>query len=78
MERIDCNHEQQLDCPTRSASSPYTIGEAASVLRMSTKSVRRQIARGNLRRCTQFGRVLIPRKDVDTFMERNSGYAFAA
>lgn len=57
-------------------ASPYTINEAAVVLRMSTKSVRRQIDRGNLRRCSTFGRVLIPRKDVDNFMEKHSSYAF--
>lgn len=56
--------------------SAYTIIEAACVLRMSEKSVRRQIDRGNLRRCTKFGRVLIPRNDVDTFIEKNSAYAF--
>ena len=55
----------------------YTIAETAIALRMSEKSVRRQIERGHLRRCTKFGRVLIPRKDVDNFFERNSEYAFA-
>ena len=53
----------------------YTIEEAAAALRMSDKSVRRQIARRNLRRCKVFGRILIPRKDVDTFFERFSAYA---
>ena len=55
----------------------YTISETAIVLRMSEKSMRRQIDRGHLRRCTKFGRVLIPRKDVDNFFERNSEYVFA-
>ena len=55
----------------------YTSAETAIALRMSEKSVRRQIERGHLRRCTKFGRVLIPRKDVDNFFERNSEYAFA-
>lgn len=59
------------------ANSPYTIVEAANVLRMSEKSVRRQIDRGNLRKCKVFGRVLIPRKDVDTFIEKFSAYSFA-
>jgi excisionase family DNA binding protein len=58
-------------------NSPYTIPEAASVLRMSEKSVRRQIDRGHLRKCKVFGRVLIPRKDVDTFIEKYSVYSFA-
>ncbi len=64
-----------LNCP---ANSPYTIAEAAVVLRMSDKSVRRQIDRGHLRKCKVFGRVLIPRKDVDTFIEKFSAYSFAA
>jgi hypothetical protein len=59
------------------APAAYTIAETAIALRMSEKSVRCQIDRGNLRRCTKFGRVLIPRKDVDNFFERNSEYAFA-
>lgn len=62
---------------TKGNSSPYTIEEAADVLRMSQKSVRRQIDRGNLRKCKVFGRVLIPRKDVDTFIEKFSAYSFA-
>ena len=62
-----------LACP---ANSPYTISEAAVVLRMSDKSVRRQIDRGHLRKCKVFGRVLIPRKDVDSFIEKFSAYSF--
>ncbi len=65
-------NEAILSRPTVTA---YTICEAAIALRMSEKSVRRQIDRGNLRRCSKFGRVLIPRKDVDTFIERFSSYA---
>jgi len=53
----------------------YYIKEAASRLRMSEKSIRRQIARGNLRRCNKFGRILIPRNDVDNFFEKFSGFA---
>jgi hypothetical protein len=67
-----------LNIQTVPAPTAYTIAETAIALRMSEKSVRRQIDRGNLRRCTKFGRVLIPRKDVDSFFERNSEYAFAA
>ncbi len=52
----------------------YTIKETAIRLNMSEKSVRRLIQRGYLRRCKVFGRVLIPRKDVDTFFEKFSGY----
>ena len=50
----------------------YYINEVAVRLRMSTKSVRRQIDRGNLRKCSKCGRILIPRKDVETFFERTS------
>jgi hypothetical protein len=53
----------------------YTIPESAVKLRMSAKSIRRQIDRGNLRRCEKFGRVLIPCKDVDTFFEKHSAFA---
>jgi excisionase family DNA binding protein len=70
------NQKDQNISLNRLSSSPYTIPEAATVLRMSDKSVRRQIDRGNLRKCKVFGRVLIPRKDVDTFMEKFSGYSF--
>lgn len=40
----------------RLSSSSCTIPEAATVLRMSEKSVRRQIDRGHLRKCKAFGR----------------------
>ena len=53
----------------------YDIKEAATRLGMSTKSVRRQIARGYLRRCIKFGRIRIPRKDVDNFFEKYSSFA---
>ena len=55
----------------------YYIYEAAVRLRMSVKSVRRQIDRGHLRKCKVLGRVLIPRKDVDAFIEKFSVYSFA-
>ena len=55
------------------AISAYTISEAAKHLRMSEKSVRRQIDKCTLRRCKKFGRILIPAKDVDTFFERTAG-----
>lgn len=71
MESINQQKENHVVCPP-SSNSPYTITEAAVVLRMSEKSVRRQIDRGNLRRCSKFGRVLIPRRDVDSFMEKFS------
>ena len=52
----------------------YTLAEAAIILKMSTRSVRRQIDRGHLRRCKVFGRILIPRKDVEGFIEKFAGY----
>jgi excisionase family DNA binding protein len=53
----------------------YTLKEAATVLRMSEKSVMRQIDRGNLRKCKTFGRILIPRRDVENFVEECSSFA---
>jgi hypothetical protein len=50
----------------------YTIPEAACQLRMSEKSVRRQIDRKRLRRCQGYGRILIPAKDVDNFFDKFS------
>jgi len=52
----------------------YTLKEAAIVLRMIEKSVMRQIER-DLRKCKVFGRILIPRKDVESFMEKFSEFA---
>jgi hypothetical protein len=54
----------------RTPYAAYTIPEAACRLRMSEKSVRRQIIKGTLRRCKKFGRILIPARDVDTFFDR--------
>ena len=58
-------------------SSAYTLKEAAIILRRSTKTVSRLIARGKLRRDETFWRVRIPRKDVDSYMDKNSEYAFS-
>jgi excisionase family DNA binding protein len=59
------------------SASPYTLKEAATILRRSEKTVSRLIARGKLRRDETFWRVLIPRKDVDNYMEKNSEYSFS-
>jgi excisionase family DNA binding protein len=75
MDSIKLEHEEKYEYLNRLANSPYTISEAANVLRMSEKSVRRQIDRRNLRKCKVFGRVLIPRKDVDNFIEKFSAFA---
>jgi hypothetical protein len=76
-----CDELPPVERPNPSCNAPpkanltklaYDIKEAATVLGMSEKSVRRQIARQNLRRCNKFGRIRIPRKDVETFFERHS------
>lgn len=56
----------------------YTLKEAAYKLRMSEKSVRRLIYRGHIRMCKAFGRIRIPCKDVDTFIEKTSELSFSA
>lgn len=78
MEEINLTQNQKINHVGFNGvgNSSYTIPEAAALLRMSEKSVRRQIDRGNLRRCKVFGRILIPRKDVDGFIEKFSAYAF--
>jgi excisionase family DNA binding protein len=48
----------------------YTLEEAATVLHRSTKSVRRLISSGQLRRDPTIYRILIPRADVDSFANR--------
>jgi len=80
METTTLTNNKMANCASLNCldNSPYTISEAAAVLRMSDKSVRRQIDRGHLRRCKAFGRILIPRKDVDCFIEKFSVYSFSA
>jgi hypothetical protein len=65
---------ESVSMPMRVTGSkqPYTLAEAAIYLRMSQKSVRRQITKGNLRRCDKFGRIRIPARDVETFYDRTS------
>jgi excisionase family DNA binding protein len=59
------------------SASPYTLIEAATILRRSPKTVSRLIARGKLRRDETFWKIRIPRKDVDNYMEKNSEFSFA-
>jgi excisionase family DNA binding protein len=69
---IPVNQTSNARCealPSEPVVYAYTIREAAQRLRMSEKSVRRQIDRGRLRRCKGYGRVLIPIKDVDNYFE---------
>ncbi len=75
METTNLNQKEKHVYVNQPTNSPYTIREAAILLRMSEKSVRRQIDRGNLRKCSVFGRVLIPRKDVDSFIDKFSSFA---
>lgn len=57
--------------------SGYNINEAAAVLRISEKSVRRLISRGFLRKSKAFGKIRIPTKDVHSFLEKTAEVAFA-
>ena len=56
----------------------YNIEQAAALLNVSTKTVRRLIDRGLLRKNKKLGRVLIPRGDVEKFHEKNSEFSFHA
>ena len=77
MNTID--HTDGASIPIHAAPtiSGYGIREAATLLRMSEKSVRRLIDRGCLRKCKVFGRIRIPCKDVHGFVERFSETSFA-
>lgn len=49
----------------------YTVAQAANVLQLSPKSIRRLVTSGALRKLDNVGdRILIPRADVDTFAKR--------
>lgn len=47
----------------------YDIKEAAAVLRVSTKTIRRYINQNKLRRCLKMGRIRIPAVDIDNFFD---------
>jgi excisionase family DNA binding protein len=47
----------------------YDIKEAAQVLNMSTKTVRRLLWRGKLTSCKFVRKVLIPRKQIEEFIK---------
>jgi excisionase family DNA binding protein len=49
----------------------YDIKQAAAALNMSTKTVRRLIARGKLTPCTVLRKLLIPRKQIEGFFNTN-------
>ena len=46
----------------------YDIKQAAQVLNMSTKTVRRLLWRGKLTSCKAVRKVLIPRKQIEEFI----------
>ena len=76
---INLNTESQIAPINPAASvSGYGIQEAATLLKMSVKSVRRLIDRGYLRKCKAFGRIRIPCKDVHGFVEKFSETTFTA
>ena len=72
------SQEQPPVIPDIVQSGGYTLKEAAYKLRMSEKTVRRLIYRGHIRMCKPFGRIRIPCKDIDTFIEKNSVLSFTA
>lgn len=47
----------------------YTVEEAAAVLRISTKSVRRLLDRGLLTGSKALRKILIPRKQIEDFLK---------
>ena len=49
----------------------YTIEEAATVLNMSIKSVRRLVWLGRLTRLKGIRKVLIPRKQIEDYIKAN-------
>jgi excisionase family DNA binding protein len=50
----------------------YTVPEAAFILNVSQKTVRRWVERGFLSKCNKTRKVLIPRKDVNDFPQKHS------
>ena len=47
----------------------YTVEEAAAVLKISTKSVRRLLARGFLTGSKALRKILIPRTQIEAFLK---------
>jgi excisionase family DNA binding protein len=47
----------------------YTVEEAAAVLKISTKSVRRLIKRGFLTGSKALRKILIPRQQIEAFLK---------
>jgi excisionase family DNA binding protein len=50
----------------------YTLKQAAFILNLCERTVRRLIERGHLSKCPLIRKILIPRKQVDTFADKHS------
>lgn len=57
--------------PTYPDKKNYTLKEAALYLNVSTRTVERLIQRRLLRRNTALRKILIPRTELDSFIERS-------
>jgi len=51
----------------------YTVAQAAVILNLSEKSIRRLLDRGLLHSSKATRKILIPRHDLETFFERTKG-----
>jgi excisionase family DNA binding protein len=69
---------QQKEIQPLVVPTAYNIEQAAALLNVSTKTVRRLIDRGLLRKNKTLGRILIPKSDVEKFHEKNSEFSFDA
>ena len=58
--------------PLAMVSEPlaYDVNQAAAKLNVSTKTIRRLLARGKLTCCKVLRKILIPREQVENFMKR--------
>ncbi len=56
---------------TATAPAFFSIAQAALILNVSEKTIRRFLLRGLLRASNATRKKLIPRGDVETFFERN-------
>lgn len=63
-----CDSQTRFDGIVRA----YDLVQAARRLNVSTKTIRRWIYRGLLRRCNATRKILIPAEDVDGFFQAHS------
>jgi excisionase family DNA binding protein len=61
--------------PRPAAALTYTIPEAAEALRISSRSVRRRIAEGTLPTVRIGGRLLVPRRALEDWLDRTTRQA---